>query len=177
MFTSSLSVDCVYPDLRRLARAFLRRERGGHTLQPTALVHEAYLRLNSQEPVWQNREHFFGAAVNTMRQILIQHARARKARKRGGEAERVPLRESILHAPSPNADLAVVNEALRQLAAGDPTLLQVVELRCFEGLTVEQIAARTGRSVASVKRDWAYARAWLRSRLSRRGSACASLRP
>lgn len=158
----------IYDELRRLARGYLRHERPGHTLQPTALVHEAFLRLIDQSQVnWQNRAHFFGAAARLMRQILINHAEARRAAKRGGAAERVPLDGVDRFAAAPEIDLAALDEALRRLERLDPQQGRIVELRYFGGLTVEEIAEVIGVSPATVKRDWSLARAWLRRELSR----------
>jgi len=158
----------IYDELRRLARGLLRRERPGHTLQPTALVHEAFLRLIDQSQVnWQNRAHFFGAAARLMRQILINHAEARRAAKRGGEAERVSLDDVDHSTPGQEIDLIALNEALQRLERLDPQQGRIVELRYFSGLTVEEIAEVIGVSPATVKRDWSIARAWLRRELSR----------
>ena|SRR5687767_6568724 len=158
----------IYDELRRLARGFLRRERPGHTLQPTALVHEAFLRLIDQSHVnWQNRAHFFGAASRLMRQILINHAEARRAAKRGGGAERVSLEDIDHSTPKQDIDLIALDEALRRLERLDPQQGRIVEMRYFSGLTVEEIAEAIGVSPATVKRDWSVARAWLRRELSR----------
>jgi len=158
----------IYDELRRLARGYLRRERPGHTLQPTALVHEAFLRLIDQSQVnWQNRAHFFGAAARLMRQILINHAEARRAAKRGGEAERVSLDDVDHSAVGREIDLVALNEALTNLERIDPLQGRIVELRYFSGLTVEEVAEVMGVSPATVKREWSTARAWLRRELSR----------
>ena len=158
----------IYDELRRLARGYLRREGPGHTLQPTALVHEAFLRLINQNRVnWQNRAHFFGAAARLMRQILINHAEARRAAKRGGEAERVSL-ENVDHSSQAHRiDLIALDEALQRLERLDPQQSRIVEMRYFSGLTIEEIAEAIGVSPATVKRDWSVARAWLRRELSR----------
>jgi RNA polymerase sigma factor (TIGR02999 family) len=158
----------IYDELRRLARDYLRREGPGHTLQPTALVHEAFLRLINQNRVnWQNRAHFFGAAARLMRQILINHAEARRAAKRGGEAERVSLENVDHSAAAPRIDLIALDEALQRLERLDPQQSRIVEMRYFSGLTIEEIAEAIGVSPATVKRDWSVARAWLRRELSR----------
>jgi RNA polymerase sigma factor (TIGR02999 family) len=158
----------IYDELRRLARGLLRRERPGHTLQPTALVHEAFLRLIDQSQVnWQNRAHFFGAAARLMRQILINHAEARQAAKRGGEAVRVSLNDVDHSTPGQEIDLIALNEALQHLERLDPRQGRIVEMRYFSGLTVEEIAEVVGVSSATVKREWIAARAWLRRELSR----------
>jgi RNA polymerase sigma factor (TIGR02999 family) len=146
----------------------MRRERPGHTLQPTALVHEAFLRLINQSRVdWRNRAHFFGAAARLMRQILINHAEARQAGKRGGGAERVSLNDADHSAVVHEIDLIALNEALANLERIDPQQVRIVELRYFSGLTVEEVAEVLGVSSATVKREWSAARAWLRRELSR----------
>ncbi len=158
----------VYDELRRLARGYLRRERPNHTLQPTALVHDAFLRLVDQSQVnWQNRAHFFGAAARLMRQVLINHAEARHAAKRGGSAERVSLNDVDRLTVEQEVDLVALDEALKNLERIDPTQGQIVELRFFGGLTIEEIAEVIGVSPATVKREWSTARAWLRRELSR----------
>jgi len=158
----------VYEELRRLARGYLRRERPGHTLQPTALVNEAFLRLIDQSQVnWQNRAHFFGIAARLMRQILINHAEARRAAKRGGEAERISLNDVDHFAVEQDLDLIALDEALKNLERIDPPQSRIVELRYFSGLTIEEIAEVMGISPATVKREWSTARAWLRRELSR----------
>jgi RNA polymerase sigma factor (TIGR02999 family) len=158
----------IYNELRRLARGHLRRERVNHTLQPTALVHEAFLRLIDQSQVnWQNRAHFFGAAARLMRQILINHAEARRAAKRGGEAERISLNDVDQFTVEQGLDLVALNEAMERLEQIDPPQSRIVELRYFSGLTIEEIAEVMGVSPATVKREWSTARAWLRRELSR----------
>jgi len=158
----------IYVELRRIAGGYLRRERPDHTLQPTALVNETYLRLIDQSRVnWQNRAHFFGAAARLMRQVLINHAEARRAAKRGGEAERVSLSDVDQFSVGQDVDLLALNEALRNLERIDPQQGQIVEMRYFSGLTIEEIAEVIGVSPATVKREWSTARAWLRRELSR----------
>lgn len=162
----------VYGELRRLANHHLRRERPGHTLQPTALVHEAYMRLINQAEVnWQNRAHFFGVAANLMRQILIQHARAVQAAKRGGDAHKLSLEElpgiSDGLAGKPDLDLIALDDALNQLAAIAPQQGRVVELRYFGGLSIDETAEVLGISPATVKREWTMAKAWLHRELSK----------
>jgi len=158
----------IYNELRRLARSHLRRERINHTLQPTALVHEAFLRLIDQSQVnWRNRAHFFGIAARLMRQILINHAEARRAAKRGGEAERISLNDVDQFTVEQGLDLAPLHEALNRLEQIDPPQSRIVELRYFSGLTIEEIAEVMGISTATVKREWSTARAWLRRELSR----------
>jgi RNA polymerase sigma factor (TIGR02999 family) len=152
----------VYSELRRLAAHYLSQEPVGHTLQPTALVHEAYLRLIDQRQAdWRNRAQFLGLAAGMMRRILVNHARDRRARKRGGAAERVSL--SLIEAPSgrPDVELIALEEALERLAALDPRKSRVVELKFFGGLTVEEIAEVLQVSRATVEREWSFARAWL----------------
>jgi RNA polymerase sigma factor (TIGR02999 family) len=154
-------VSLVYAELRRMAGALMRQQRDGHTLQPTALVNEAYLRLVRGEPRWESRAHFFGAAARAMRQVLVEHARRSSAQKRAGDAIRVTFRELDVQAPEPNVDVLAIDEALTALAQVDERFSQVMELRYFAGCTLPEIGELTGRSLASVKRDWAYARAWL----------------
>ena len=152
----------VYGELRRLAAGYLSREGAGHTLQPTALVHEAYLRLVDQRQAdWRNRAQFLGLAAGMMRRILVNHARDRAAAKRGGDPERVTL--SLVEAPSggPDVDLIALEDALDRLAALDPRKAQVVELKFFGGLTVREIAEVLQISDATVEREWTFARAWL----------------
>ena len=152
----------VYDDLRRLARRHLQSESPNHTLQGTALVHEAYLRLIDQRHVrWQNRAHFFGISAQLIRRILVDHARARKAEKRGGDGEKVQLEESIAAAEDQNVDLVFLDECLKKLANIDPQQTRVVELRYFTGLTVDETAEIMGISPRTVKREWRLAKAWL----------------
>jgi RNA polymerase sigma factor (TIGR02999 family) len=160
----------AYQELRRLAAAYLRRERPGQTLQPTALVHEAYLRLVKDKPGrWQNRAHFCAIAANAMRQILVERARARGAIKRGGGQPKVTLVENLDagagSGPAP-VDLLAVDQALERLAALDAQQARVVELRYFGGLSVEETAEALGISAATVKRDWSVARAFLAQQLA-----------
>jgi len=160
----------VYGELRRLAQHYLRRERPDHTLQATALVHEAYLRLVDQRAVtWQNRAHFFGVAAQLMRRILVDHARRHHAAKRGGTALKVSLNDVVLAAEERAEDLVALDDALNRLAAMDPRQGRVVELRLFGGLTVEETAEVLRISPATVKREWTTAKAWL-SREIRQGS-------
>ncbi|MEO8077144.1 MAG: sigma-70 family RNA polymerase sigma factor [Acidobacteriota bacterium] len=152
----------VYQELRRLAAGYLRRERAGQTLQPTALVHEAYMRLLKDKPDrWQNRAHFCAIAAHSMRQILIERARARDAQKRGGARQRVTLDEGLVAGGNRSIDLLALDEALERLAAFDPEQARLVELRFFGGLTVEETAEAMGISPATVKRHWTVASAWL----------------
>jgi RNA polymerase sigma factor (TIGR02999 family) len=158
----------VYDELRRLAGHYLRRERPGHTLQATALVNEAFLQLIAQEQMdWRNRAHFFGAAANLMRQILIQHARAKHAEKRGGEREKLYLDEVQNLTQRQDWDLVALDDALNDLAAVSPQQSRVVELRFFGGLSIEETAEVLGVSPATVKREWNVAKAWLHREISR----------
>ena len=163
----------VYDDLRRRAAGYLRRERGGHTLQPTALVHEAYLRLVEQDRVvWQNRAHFLAIAASMMRRVLVDHGRRQKAGKRGGAGTRVTLDDAFAPVAPRGLDLLALDEALTELAALDEQQARIVELRAFGGLEVEETAEALGISSATVKRHWAFALAWLQRRL-RAGSPAA----
>ena len=151
----------VYGELRSRAEAQMRRERSEHTLQPTALVHEAYMRLVDQRNAsWQNRSHFFGIAAQAMRRILVDHARRKRAGKREG-GDRVTLDASVAEAPQRSVDLIALDDALTRLAELDPRQARVVELRFFGGLDIEQTAESLGISPATVKRDWTFARAFL----------------
>jgi len=161
----------IYNELRHLAHHFLYRERSGHTLQTTALVHEAYLKLVDQrDPHWQNRAHFFAIAAQAMRRILIDSARKHAAQKRGGPLEKVSLDESLAISMEPNMKLLALDEALNTLAEIDPGQSRVVELRYFGGLTIEETAEVMNLSAATIKREWAMARAWLHQALSEDGS-------
>jgi RNA polymerase sigma-70 factor, ECF subfamily len=159
----------VYDELRRLASSYLRRERDAQSLQPTALVHEVYLRMLHDKPMlFQNRAHFCAIAATTMRRILVERARARHALKRGGVAPRVTLDESLAEdpasaaGPGPSAvDVLALDQALERLEAIDPARARIVELRYFGGLSVEETADELGLSPATVKRHWSVARAWL----------------
>jgi len=158
----------VYEELRRLARGYLRRERVSHTLSSRALVHEAYLRLVDQRRVrWQNRSHFFGISAQLMRRILVDHARKRRAAKRGANKEKLTLHPSLVGAKQQEMDLIALDKALNQLAELDPQQSRIVELRFFGGLSVEDAAEVLSISPATVKRDWAMAKAWLHQELNR----------
>ncbi len=162
----------VYQELHRLAAHYLSRERPDHTLQPTALVHEAYLRLVNQRDVdWRNRAQFLGLAAGMMRRILVNHARDRGAAKRGGIREQVSL--SLVDAPSGGADVELIalEEALERLAVLDPRKARVVELRFFGGLTMEEVAEVLSVSRPTVERDWSFARAWLYDAIEGGGKA------
>jgi RNA polymerase sigma factor (TIGR02999 family) len=155
-------VPLVYDELRRQAARYLRHERPGHTLQTTALIHEAYLRLIDQRNVhWQNRAHFFGIAAQMMRRILVDHARTKKRAKRGGSDVRISFSEAVLKTPGQDLDFVALDEALDRLAAIDEQQSRIVELRFFSGLTVEETAEVLSISTATVKRDWSMAKAWL----------------
>lgn len=153
----------VMGELRRLARGYLRRERPGHTLQTSALVNEAYLRLANQKQVrWQNRNHFYAIAAQCMRRILVDYAKARRRDKRGGGAQQVELSEAVSMTIEQSKELLALDEALERLAAEDGRKSKVVELRYFGGYGVEEIAGILGVSEATVARDWRLSRAWLR---------------
>jgi RNA polymerase sigma factor (TIGR02999 family) len=157
----------VYGELRRLAASYLRREPIGHTLQPTELVHEAYLRLIDQRRVhWRNRAHFYGIAAQIMRRILVDHARTRRAEKRGAGWEHVPLVEDEMATGGADVDIIALDEALTRLAEMDPQQARIVELRYFGGLTIDEVAEVTRISAATVVREWTVAKAWLRAELS-----------
>lgn len=157
----------VYAELRRLATNYLRRERQGHTLQPTALVNEAYLRLVDQTNAkWQNRAQFYGIAAQLMRRILVDHARQRQADKRGGSRlQRVSVSNVAGLTTKPDFDLLALNEALEELAELDPQQSRIVELKFFGGLSIEEVAEVMQIGHATVERDWKMARAWLRRKL------------
>jgi RNA polymerase sigma factor (TIGR02999 family) len=152
----------LYQELRRLAAALTGKLQPGQTLQPTALVHEAYLRLvRNQDPGWEGRRHFFGAAAQAMREILIEQARRKARIKHGGQSRRVELLEGLAWIEPPADDVLALDEAIGKLKAEDAGLAEIVMLRYYTGLSVEETAAVVGRSVSSVTRDWRYARAWL----------------
>jgi RNA polymerase sigma factor (TIGR02999 family) len=153
----------VYETLRKLAMSYLRRERRDHSLQPTALVHEAYVRLVDQETAnWQNRAQFFGMAAKLMRNILVDYARERMAAKRGGEQIRVSLGRANRVGKKSDVDIVALNDALNELAVEKPEHARIVELRFFGGLTIEETASAMNLSHATVERNWSFARAWLR---------------
>jgi RNA polymerase sigma factor (TIGR02999 family) len=155
----------VYDELRKLAAARMAREKPGQTIQATALVHEAYLRLvgNGAASDWSGRGHFFAAAAEAMRRILVESARRKKRNKHGGKHQRVDLMEHHLPAGTPADEILALDDALTRLAADDPTAAQVVHLHFFAGLSIEQVAETLGVARATAYRQWAYARAWLRS--------------
>jgi len=157
----------VYDELRRQAARYLRREQAGHTLQTTALIHEAYVRLVDQRNVqWQNRAHFFGIAAQMMRRILVDHARGKRRAKRGGSDVKVSLADATIPVKERDLDVVALDEALTRLAEIDEQQSKVVELRFFSGLTVEETAEVMGISPATVKRDWSMAKAWLHREIS-----------
>ena len=161
----------VYEQLRRLAAALTQRLRPGQTLQATALVHEAYLRLvRDQDPGWDGRRHFFAAAARAMREILIEQARRKATRKHGGAGRRVELVEGLAVIEPPAEDLLALDEAIQQLGAVEPRLAEVVQLRYYAGLGVEEAAVVLGESERTVYRDWRRARAWLARRLGPGGA-------
>ena len=151
----------LYQELRRLARRYMRRERPEHTLQSTALVHEAYMRLIDQRVAWKSRAHFFGIAAQMMRRILVDHAKKNQTAKRGSGERGLSLAEPLVVSPEPAKDLVALDEALSRLAKHDARRSQIVELRFFGGLSNEECAAVLGISPATVQRQWAGARAWL----------------
>ena len=157
----------VYDELRKLAAQKLAQEKPGQTLQATALVHEAYLRLvgNGEEPCWDNRRHFFAAAAEAMRRILVENARRKQTHKHGGGQQRQDLDAEALVASEPNVDLLALDTALHRLAESDPLKAKLVELRYFAGLTGDEAAAALGMSPSSADRLWVYTRAWLRREL------------
>ncbi len=158
----------VYSELRRLAKAYLHRERADHTLQPTALVHEAYLRLvDSANVTWQNRAHFFGIAARVMRQTLVNHALARRAEKRGGLANKLSLDEAIRFSDEREVDLVALDEALKELEKIDAQKARIIELRFFGGLSIAETAEVLNVSHATVERHWKIARLWLKRELSK----------
>jgi RNA polymerase sigma factor (TIGR02999 family) len=156
----------VYLELRRLAASYMRSESPGHTLQPTALVHEAFLRLVGRAPDCENRSQFYGVAANLMRQILIDHARTRKAEKRGSRFVHLSLEEDLVVCHEQDADLLALGEALERLTAVDPRKSRVVELRFFGGLNMEEAAEVLNVSEETVRRDWKFAKTWLLRELS-----------
>jgi RNA polymerase sigma factor (TIGR02999 family) len=158
----------VYDELRKLARRYMARERAARTLQATALVNEAYLRLmKEKDHVWQNRAHFCAIAAHAMREILVERARARGALKRGGSRVRVSFEKAIPSAPELSVDILALHESLERLSRLDPQLARIVELRFFGGLTVEEAAEILSISPATIKRSWSMAKAWLRHEMEK----------
>lgn len=161
-------IPLVYAELRKVARGYLRRERPNHTLQSAALVHEAYVRLAGQaSPDWQNRSHFFGVAARLMREILVEHARSRRAAKRGGAVSQVAFNEALGVPQHRDKDLIRLDDALRRLAELDERQCRIVELRFFGGLSIEDTSEALGVSAATVSREWTTARLWLRREVAR----------
>lgn len=161
-------VPLVYNELHRLARHYMRGEREGHTLQTSALVNEAYLRLMGEHGVdWKNRSHFFGVSATIMRRILVDHARTRDAQKRGGNAEKISLENAFVYSDEQSWQVVAVHEALTKLAEWDPRQAQIVELRFFGGLDVEETAEALSVSPTTIKREFQLAKAWLYGELSK----------
>lgn len=157
----------IYHELRRLASGRMSQEASGHTLQPTALVHEAWLRLANPQADWKNRSHFFGAASEAMRRILVDYARRRNSQKRGGGVEPEELNDCSFVLTAPADELLAVNDALDKLAAEDPTAAQLVKLRYFVGMPMQEAAAALDLSVRTAERLWTYARVWLKNEIHR----------
>jgi RNA polymerase sigma-70 factor, ECF subfamily len=151
----------VYAELHRVANAYMRRERADHTLQPTALINEAYLRLVHEDVDWNSRAHFVGFAAHVMRRVLVDYARAHNAEQRGGKMERIELQDQLAVSPERLEEVSLIDEALERLEKKNPRQARVVELRYFGGLSIEQIGATLGIAPRSVKRDWSLARIWL----------------
>ena len=161
----------VYEELHRLARHYMRRERSGHSLQATALVNEAYMRLADYTRMqWQDRAHFFAVSAQVMRRILVDHARKRRSEKRGGDHERVTLSGVDVASGGDMVDVLAVDAALTELSGARPRLAQLVSLRCFAGMSIEEAAEALDISPATAKRDWAFARAWLAERMGQDGA-------
>ncbi len=161
-------LSAVYGELRRLAQNRLKRERIGHTLSPSAVVHEAYLRLAaSDQPEWQDRAHFFAVAARLMRQILVDHARRRNAHKRSAGFRRVPLKGELAFSEAKSTELLALDEVLNRLEQQDERQSRIVEMKFFAGLTIEEIAKILGISSKTVKREWTMARAWLHQQIGR----------
>jgi RNA polymerase sigma factor (TIGR02999 family) len=162
-FDSLIAV--VYQELRQIAASLMYGQMNGGMLQPTAVVNEAWMRLNAGGHAWESKEHFFGAAARAMRQVLTEEARRRSCQKRAGHAKRVTLQDLAANPEEPIIDMLALDEALTALRGVDERLVRLIELRYFAGCSLEEVSELTGRSVASVKRDWTYARAWLFERL------------
>jgi RNA polymerase sigma-70 factor (ECF subfamily) len=160
-------IEAVYPELRRIAAHYMQGERAGHTLQPTALVNEAYLELVGKVDIdWRNRSHFFGVAAQLMRRILVTYARRRKAQKREGKRQRVELTDTLAVAEDRMDEIIAVDAALDRLSEWDPRQAKIVELRFFAGLTEDETAEALGISPRTVKREWTVAKAWLYTELN-----------
>jgi RNA polymerase sigma-70 factor (ECF subfamily) len=165
------AVASVYAELRRLAAFYMRRERSGHTLQPTALVNEAFLRLIQQRNVqWNNKNQFLGVAAPIMRRILVDHSRRRRAAKRGGAVDAIPFEQAVLPVIQRASDVIALDEALDALATRDPQQARIVELRFFSGLSIEETAEVVGVSPSTIKREWNFAKAWLAREMRALGS-------
>jgi RNA polymerase sigma factor (TIGR02999 family) len=161
-------IPLVYVELRRLASRCLHRERGDHTLQPTALVHEVFLRLtHNDQPPWQDRAHFFGVAARLMRQILVDYARRHRSRKRGGEFEKLTLDAVLAFTPEKSTELIMLDQALERLSKFDERQARIVEMKFFGGLSMEEIAGVLDISAKTANRDWTMARAWLHQEIRR----------
>jgi RNA polymerase sigma-70 factor (ECF subfamily) len=156
----------VYSELHRLAKSYMRRERPDHTLQPTALINEAYLRLAGDRTDWQNHAHFIGVAANVMRRVLVDHARMHKAGMRGGDFQRVEFEEGLAISKERSDEMLALDDALNELEKISPRQAKVVELRYFAGLSVEEIGVIMKIAPRSIQRDWAWARAWLFKRMT-----------
>ena len=166
-----LLMPIVYEELRKLANSYLRRERPGHTLQPTALINEAYLRLVKQDfPEWQSRRHFYGVAAQLMRQILVEYARARAADKRGGGGRKFSLDEALTFSDEKASELVALDDAMVALTKFDERKVRVIELRYFGGLSMDETAAALGLSVATIGHETRLARAWLRREMEAQSS-------
>jgi|ERR1017187_7598376 RNA polymerase sigma factor (TIGR02999 family) len=160
-------IPVVYAELRRLASLCLNRERRDHTLEPNALVHEAFLRMtHEKQPLWQNRAHFFGVSARLMRQILVDYARSHRTRKRGGAQEKLSLDAALAFTPEKSTEVVMLDEALDRLSEQDERQARIVEMRFFGGLTMEEIAEVLELSSKTVKRDWTMARAWLHQEIT-----------
>ncbi len=162
-------ITIVYQELRHIAASLMRGQLNGGSLQPTAVVNEAWIRLSAGGNAWENKAHFFGAAVRAMRQVLTEEARRRSSQKRAGHVKRVTLHDLAGDAGELTVDMLALDEALAALEGVDERFTRMIELRYFAGCSLEEVAELTGRSVASVKRDWTYARAWLFERLQATG--------
>ena len=160
-------VPLVYEELHRLAQSYMRRERSDHTLQPTALVNEAYVRLVGQDKDWQNRSHFFAVGAQVMRRVLVDYARSHRSGKRGGDLQKINVDDLPLGSEHYSKELLALDDALSRLAEWDPRQSRIVELRFFGGLTEEEIGAVVGVSERTVKREWRLARAWLHKTISK----------
>ena len=158
-------MEAVYTELQQLASAKMRKERSDHTLQPTELVHEAYMRLVGNQDSFEDRAHFFGAAARAMERVLVDHARKRRATKRGPEALRVTFQDVQVQSEAPDADVLAMHDVLGRLEAESAELAMLVRFRYFVGLTLDQVADLTGDSLSTLKRRWTFAKAWLHDQL------------